>query len=126
MEALAPGGRSFMRAGLGRHPAAWAPTFRLPIGLKPRPDLGISRHFGQIPQPRRVQPLQEGRGIAISLVAHHPTGWDPLRGYDLLDQLSRQFVFGLKRDVFGNPAIPPQCPVILTKPGLRQIETPVK
>src|SRR5260221_4346141 len=94
--------------------------------LRQWPDLGISRHFGQIPQPLRIQPLQEGRGIAIPLVAHHPTGWDPLRGYDLLTQLCPQSAFGLKRQVFGSPAILPQCPVILTKPGLRQIETPVK
>src|SRR5260370_11486949 len=65
MQTLAPGGGSFMRAGLGRHPTAWTPTFRLPIGLTPRPDLGVPRNLPQAPQSRPRPAFQAGGPVPI-------------------------------------------------------------
>ncbi len=62
---------------------------------------------GRLPQPRRVQPLQEGRGIAISLVADDPPGLQTPRSHDALHQLRCQLVLSLCRESHresGSPA----------------------
>jgi hypothetical protein len=99
MQTLAPGGGSFTRAGLGRHPPAWTPTFPLPIGFAQGPDLGVPRNLRQVPQSRPSQAFQEGGRVAISLVAHHPARFEPPVSHDLLDQLCCQLLLGLCRRV---------------------------
>ena len=126
MQPLSPWGGSFARTSLWWNPTARTISWGLPIDFQQWPDLGISRHFGQIPQPRCIQPLQEGRGVAIPLVAGDPTCSEPPRVHELLNQLGSQFMLGLKGDLVRNPAVLPQPLVILIKPGLGEIETSVK
>jgi hypothetical protein len=113
MQPLPPGSRSLARRGLGQDPAAEKCSRGLPAGLRPRPDLGISRYLSQIPQSCRSQPFQQGWGVAISLVADDPAGFEPPRGYDALDQLRRQLMLGLcrrSRREFGSPDTVPGDP----------------
>src|SRR6266700_6599127 len=126
MQTLTPGDGSFARAGLGWHPTAWTLALRLPIGSEQWPNLRVPRHLSKVPQSRPSQASQEGGRVAIALVAHHPARVEPPVSHDLLDQLCCQLMLGLKRGLVRNPTILPQRFMLLSKPGLGQIETPVQ
>jgi hypothetical protein len=46
--------------------------------------------------------------------------------HDALDQLGSELMLGLKRDLVRNLAILPQRLVLFIKPGLRQVQPPIK
>jgi len=70
--------------------------------------------------------LQEGWGVTISLVARYPPGLETTGSHDALDHLGSDLMLGLKRDLVRNLAILPQRLVLLIKPGLRQVQPPIK
>jgi hypothetical protein len=75
-----------------------------------------ARDFGQIPQARRRDPIQQGRILAITFIARQPARPHAFLLLDILDEVCCQLQLGLEGHIVRDGARSPQVVMILCEP----------